>query len=524
ELTWIAGVDGARVRSDASGSFVLNSFKDVPHDTIRVIENDRAVYGQRGVRRQTVVPYPITEPIPVHVGPTFHFELPPELEADRSRLSIRLRNRDDASPYNDRRSTLRDGPTPWARLDPSATDLGDGPFDLVLEDVRGMRTARLTVDRCRGITHETLRPTFEPCGNAELVLLSERGAPGVRVVLEPLGHDVPNDVELHALPGRAEKNGSAVATLRLLPPGAYTWRTVGAAQNAEGELEIVAGETTRVELAPEALGLTFDSDVTIDASAAPEADPTRWLVMVTSMDQEGAGFMARAERDEAGGPGRFRIPLRALAPGTWHVALQVPAGFTLEPGAVEVTPGAPPETIVVTAGSARRRLELEVVDEEGHALPATAAVLIVPREAFEFRREHEGALTLLSEELPGDEPVDVFVRAPGHRGVLLRHDARTDPAERRVVLERGWSTRVMTLDVQTLEPVLDCDVLVDGEPAGRPGRDGWCWVEREEAPLRIDVRPGDDSLEIESPFDHPGRSEDDLDPPYGLLFQATRGR
>lgn len=169
-----------------------------------------------------------------------------------------------------------------------------------------------------------------------------------------------------------------------------------------------------------------------------------------------------------------------MAHGTWHIAIQAPADVMLSSSSLDVTPGAPPEVITVTSGSSRKRLELEVVDAEGYPLRGhSAAVLIIPREHIRFRATGKRP-ALVSDEIPGDTPVDIFIRAIGHESVLLRHDARTDPEERRVVLEPGWSTRVLALDVTTMAPVPQVEVFVAATASvcatGKRAR--ICWASR----------------------------------------------
>lgn len=515
-----------RARSDDRGRFQLE-IEYVPEDadSIRVFDRDGTINGQQSEVRQSTVPFPIEASVPVHVGPTFYVDLPEEMLENGWRIQARMRTPDDRRPFDDPRATLREGDRPWFRLPYEVTELEGGAYELIIEDRVAMLAARMRVDRNRGIEPRVLRPEFERRGELRFVVGVEGAAqaPMLKFDVTPVGHEVPVDVELRAMTSEHGADGSVTGRLRLLPPGLYSWVLVGGGTEANGEVEVVAGETVDVEIGPEHLGATFDSDVIIDAAAAPDARIDECLVMVTSEDEAGAGFMTRP-RAVDGSPGRFRIPLRALSHGTWRVAVQTPSDVTLTPGTVIVTPGAPPATMVATAGSGRVKLQLDVVGaSDGKPLPnPTGSIVIVPSEQIRFVHGAVGDPSLVSDEVPGDQPVEIFVRAAGHRGVLLRHDARTDPAHRVVKLERGWSSRVLALDVVNLAPLEGVEVIVDGKVAGKTGKDGWLWIEGDEAPLRVSLELDDPGLEvIGSPYDGGGTAPEDLDPPFGLIFMIA---
>lgn len=526
-FTFLPGIEPFRCRSDAAGRFqVTLPTPPAGSNELRVYDSDGTVDGQRRIVRQSAIPFPIEGPVPVHVGPTFYVELPEEVLAHGGDVHARLRVPEDRVPGDDPIATLREGPRPWFRLPFEATELSGGAYELIIEDRAAMLAARVPVDRNRGIEPRTLVPRFERRGEVRFLMGTEGAhrAPALKFDLEPLGHSVPADVELRAIASEHHSDGGVRGTLRFLPPGPYRWSVVGAGTGTGGEVQVLPGESVEVLVGPEHLGATFDAEVLIDASAAPEAALERCLVMVTSEDEGGAGFMTRPDPVDGGAPGAFRIPLSSLAHGTWRVTIQAPPGVTVSPGSVLVTPGAPPAMMVASSGTDRARLELEVVAADGGTpLPhATATIVIVPSEALRFRHTTPDRAVLASDEVPARGPVGVFVRAAGFRSVLLEHDARTDPERRRVALEPGWSTRVLALDVMTMAPVAGAEVLVDGEPAGRTGSDGWCWIEGDRAPLRVDVKPKGGDLEVVgSPFEESGADPEDLDPPFGMIFQLA---
>ncbi len=517
--------EGEKVQSDAQGRIEIDPTHFPATPRLRLLENDGTTLGQGSAIRQSVVAFPFEEPIPVHVGPTFTLDLPEaRLETPWS-ISIRFRAVDDTNSYNDPQATIREGERPWVRFPRDVTELEGEQFELVFEDLRNLLTARVPVTRTRGIETEVIRPEFEQRGAARFVLGIEGSAqaPALKVDVTPNGHTVAEDLGLRALLTERNGDGTTTGTLRMLPPGNYTWTIIGAGTGASSSFDVLPGETTDVEIRAEALGATFDSEVLIDASAAPDSNVAKWVVMVTSDDEAGAGFMTRAVPVE-GVDAQYRVALKALRHGTWRVVVQPLGGAVLEPGSATVTPGAPPQVLRLLSDAGRASLTLRVVDgTTGSPIDmATATVLIVPRDVFEFTPVNNRHSILSTDQIPRGNPTEIFVRAPGYRGEALLHDPERDGDEREIRLTPGWRSRVLVINVATMSPAAGVNVRVDGKDAGTTGADGVCWIEGDGPPLLIEVGHGHGSLEVVgTPYENVRRGESKTDPAFGFMFQMA---
>jgi protocatechuate 3,4-dioxygenase beta subunit len=256
-----------------------------------------------------------------------------------------------------------------------------------------------------------------------------RPAPGVSVLVQPLGSSALSDGE-----GRFST---------LVPsPGLYTLH----AHHSDwgGAEKRVGAPDTAVELALEP-GASLEVVAQSGGRRVEGASAMAWL------DNDN---VFRSDRT-SGADGR--VPLRGLPPGTYQVTASHPDHLPSERQKVTVQEG---QTLTVTAElAAGARLEGEVVDEEGQAVPR-AVVAVFPRlapgtqsdargrftlralppgrpfrlEAFHAEYEQEAPLPLTAGE-GGAPPVRVVMkRRAVFRGRVLAEDGQ--PVRRYTVNER----------------------------------------------------------------------------------------
>lgn len=451
----------------------------------------------------------------VEVGPTYRIRFPNSLEVPHERFQSRLVPATEGPATGGSWTNLRPGDLPWVRFPFAATELSPGPFHLRLEDKDGLWLGLAETASNVGIETTPLSPVFEARGVVRFEL-ETHAAPVFSVELEAI--DVAPDPWVNArfTIGRHGGGQRVHGIGGLLVPGRYRWTLIGGA--SAGEVTVEAGKTTTVVLGKNDLGATFNSHVTIDVSANPEANPNEWLLLVTKKDDGTIGYMAKAESTET--PHQYRVPLTALAHGTWILSAHPGDRARLDPPAVEIRPGAPAPLMRVAPKLARGGLTVRLKDAATGALIAggEAGFSSGLTDSGKFERGAGGELK--SANVPATESVEIFARAPGYRMAAQSHRLDQDGAELDLLLERGWRGRALVVNAATMSPLSGIPLRAGQRRLGITPRDGWLWIEGDGPPksIRIDDQDGKYQI-LNSPYDLEDAA---LDPLEGWVFVVAK--
>lgn len=448
----------------------------------------------------------------VEVGPTYFVHLDGSFAGRSEEFRPRLVT--EATPEATSTSAFRTGERPWVRFPFTATEIVPGPYRLRLEHKDGLWLGECVVDANVGIHPGALLPIFEARGAIRFEL-DIAAAPVLSVALEPLGFSADPWSPLRCTIGRHGGGENVHGVSDLLVPGAYRWTL--SEGGASGEVTVVAGEVSTVSLGEGQLGASFSSHVLIDMTAHPEERPGQWLILVTKKDDGTVGFMASAESTDV--PHQYKVPLNALAAGTWILSTHSSGDVRLEPTSVEVNPGSPPPTIRAVPPIERAPVTLVLKDADT-GLPirmGEATFMVGFADGGEFERSPEGAL--VCDRVPTQETTEIAVRAPGYRMQSVLHRTDRDGDVRELLLQRGWRSRVLVLDASTMTAAAGVLLSAGDKDLGRTPEAGWLWIEGSGPPETIKIDDPDDRYQIlNSPYDINEGEVAPVDPMPGWIF------
>jgi len=394
------------------------------------------------------------------------------------------------------------GGAPWVRFSPLALLLSGGPpYRLTLTTPDGLwyGDAVLDADDATWGDHRApLEIALEQRGAVRGTVRRSDGSPPPRLIVWLTGEGATLDTgDPDGRPRFLVTDEDGAFHGRALLPGRYAVQASTPGEEAhEGELTVVAGETTRydVDFAPfdaesrdgvvrgrvtSATG-TFDGPLSVLVQRRGGGENS--VVPVVWSDDGGA----RVGRFEAGG----------LIDAPFVVSFGQTGFFDIEPNYVTVRPDEPELAFVVDDAHAVTSVAVRAVDADtGEPLDAFRAWLtVVPfgDERTQFREVEEGAEPIARfDGVPADLPWSVRVGADGYAmgwgdaPDLVAGDG-SDPGELVVRLHRGWSTRLCVRD-ESKARLAGVVVLLDGEVAGTTNTDGVLELRAAEAPTSLHV-------------------------------------
>ncbi|MEM9378973.1 MAG: hypothetical protein AAGB93_03410, partial [Planctomycetota bacterium] len=511
--------------SDATGAFQLPV--GLRGDAVQFVEKDEPRYGLGGVRSRKV-DLPLPDPLQVQVGPTFQLEA--SLPADVTWRAMEVRfaaGPDDGRQYM--RTAVRDGVRPWVRFEHQVGEVaGDGPWTLEVGDRKGLWWAEAKITRKRGIEPYPVMLEFEQRGAIEFVVRCE---PDRSIRIGP--------VQLETEAGRAlrsvflyvathdtgsEKPKCAKARANYLMPGRYRWSR----GNRTGEVEVAAGEVTRVEIEQDDGGATFDVEILVDGTGVLEASPPgevidlrRTPILLGRTDDPLTRVVQRLAPDTARGPGHWRLDVKGLADAEWNlVALQGLSEVRCEPRHVRITRGTTPPVLIASRAPCDAAIAVTAVDADtGEPLPSAEAALSHVDPTWRILRANDDG-TMRANRQPSDRELVVLARAPGYRMTRLRILPERDGRRHEVALRHGWSSVVHVLHSGSYEPIEGVEVVVDGTSAGWTDAGGIVEIEGAGPPGSIALGGGASELEVTlSTIDRPGTPPD---PSAGYMVYVRR--
>ncbi|MGB0333046.1 MAG: hypothetical protein ACPGPE_14650, partial [Planctomycetota bacterium] len=435
------------VTTDGAGAFV-DDLQELPVGDVEVtfIDDHGGILSQP---QKDTLPFPFEEPLEAKVGPTFEIDWSENASFDPRGFMVEYVLAGSAYANRPIDARMRAGGGTWVRFGARALEIeGDGPWTLQLRGGDGLLRGQATVHRTAGVEPLPVRFEMESVGAVEFVLHAEVEGQiaAARVDVRPIG--APEKDAERVFLGRHDRNGDMRGRVEFAAPGRYAWRFGAEGTGLEGEVDVVAGELTTVELSSLDLGSTFDTHVLVDMSEAPEHHGD-WRCFVVQEKDPSTGFMTAPRRNEADPEGFLRIDLDSLLDGRWVVGMQAGEGYSVRPSSVHVGPGDPIPTVKVVPGAPRVDVRIVPLDAEGTRIDGAEAFFMVDlTDAGQFERSE--APVLGPQSLPAQGETSVVVRAPGYRAKEVLVDPARDGVEIEVRLDGGWSNRVIVIDPSTM--------------------------------------------------------------------------
>jgi RNA polymerase sigma-70 factor (ECF subfamily) len=386
---------------------------------------------------------------------------------------------------------VRSGPLPWVRFDPSRavpSELGAGPWTLVVVDEHGHWLAAGAVETIRGVQSTPVQLQSRPCGSLWLEITEDGARARGRYFtsIYRRGSDGKTHGRDHTVQIEAGVGGARIGQL---PAGDYRVFVGDAAQTVSRTIDttVRAGEQTHVTA-----GFPAPAPRHTLRVVARSQTGTRDLgLVVCTLRRDGdvVPHYAPAEPRD----GRLCWTFDDLEDGEWFAALQptpqLPPWNTTEQrvaataGTVEfvcLDDGAPPAV----------SFALQVVDARGQPI-ARAGVT-----TFADGRQHYGTYTdvegnvTVGPYLAGRQ-IQLLVRAADCAPALVDVVPAVDAAPTRVELAPGWGTMFVVVEPGSGpggQPLANVDVLLDGLLAGTTDVQGLLLVRAQAMPRRIELR------------------------------------